>query len=130
MRRIIRLTFVEPKPNNNMSNKTKPKPRKAPLSRVMWARFMDTPCPSFYAKKQSANDLPGYECVCVAVIPLDDVPALVERAAKAIYKDANCSDWTEQSKAVKDSARSLARTALTAAGIPCMKSTKQRRARK
>ena len=79
-----------------------------------------------------AYDRPqGNGSIRVAVIPLDDVEALVERAAKAQYvKDGKDDEWyatwKETSEDHREAYREVSRAALTAAGIPCMK----RRARK
>ena len=75
----------------------------------------------------------GNGSIRVAIIPLDDVESLVERAAKVIYVTARRCDgmdgpytWETTFQCVRDAYLNDARAALTAAGIPC----KQRRARK
>lgn len=63
----------------------------------------------------------------VAVIPLDDIKAIVERASKAMALHCGYSSkqWDNLSKGFKDAYRAEARAALTAAGIP----RKKRRAK-
>jgi len=95
---------------------------KTPKPRKMWAIYSlpfdngngisahpSKSCADFYSWKDGSDVI-----IPVAIIPLDDVEALVERAAKAYEQDPSIT--FEQST----------RAALTAAGIPC----KQRRARK
>ena len=101
-----------------MSNKTKPKPR------VMWAIYDEVQDPIVTGNRElisicgrSAKKTPER----VAVIPLDDVEAIVERAKKAHH--AAFDHWI--SSGLDETWHPL-RAALTAAGIPC----KQRRARK
>lgn len=69
------------------------------------------------AKEQRVNR-PDLTAFRVAVIPLDDVEALVERAAKAMWHSLATGEIADNLGPARD--------ALTAAGIPC----KQRRARK
>lgn len=101
-----------------MKNKT-PKPR------VMWANY-EAGIPSrLHCKKSDADawDYAGgthYPAPFrrVAVIPLDDVKAIVERAADAYadaYRTAPDFKWTMQYGI---------RAVLTAAGIPCRKASK------
>ena len=97
---------------------------KTPKPRVMWANYYTTekfPCVHTLegtAKYWSEGPRPVMT-IRVAVIPLDDVEAIVERAAKASLKL-----W--QNTIGDPSLKEMIRAALTAAGIPC----KQRRARK
>lgn len=100
---------------------TKPKPR------VMWAIPLDLEDTSFPVSVTKADAM-AYSWptdpapIRVAVIPLDDVEAIVERAAKASLK---CWQNTIGDPSLKE----MTRAALTAAGIPCVVK-KQRRARK
>ena len=87
-----------------MKNKT-PKPR------VMWAIYDNCTDPIVCGNRclmQICEQRTGCNAIRVAVIPLDDVEAIVERADKA------CGFGFENT-----------RVALTAAGIPC-----KRKARK
>ena len=92
-----------------MKNKT-PKPR------VMWANYKTKAAhPRVFrtdADCRGDNEWTDHEHVAVrvAVIPLDDVEAIVKRAHKgywADYKQSTAGDLTS------------IRAALTAAGIPC-----------
>ena len=82
----------------------------------MWAAYYNTPNahPTLHRSKAEANNWTGVaRSVRVAVIPLDDVEAIVERAADAYadaYRTAPDFKWTMQYGI---------RAALTAAGIPC-----------
>jgi hypothetical protein len=94
-----------------MKNKT-PKPR------VMWAAYYNTPNqnPTLHRSNAEATKWTGVaRTVRVAVIPLDDIEAIVERAANAFttpYVNGENPD-------------ACMCAALTAAGIPC-----KRKARK
>ena len=86
-----------------MKNKT-PKPR------VMWALYDSGHDPIVCGNRclmQICEQRTGCNAIRVAVIPLDDVEAIVERANSAFQLD--------ESFGFKDSLRA----ALTAAGIPC-----------
>jgi hypothetical protein len=111
-----------------MKNKT-PKPR------VMWAAYYNTPNqnPTLHRSNAEATKWTGVaRTVRVAVIPLDDIEAIVERAALALLNEfrrqsgfkaaKQFSDFSEQSQ---ECFGNKARAALTAAGIPC-----KRKARK
>jgi len=108
-----------------------------PKARVMWANYYPEIVCCSTSRKSSrvrADTRFPNQVVRVAVIPLDDVPALVERAAKAIYVNSRrwegvekCNlTWQTTFQTVRDAYLMDARAALTAAGIPCTK----RRARK
>ena len=99
----------------------------------MWARFIDKPFPSFYPTDQSVRDIPSDKCIRVAVTPLDDIEALVERVALALLNLERRNDSMRPRKRLEvfpkttvEFYRERAAVALTAAGIPC----KQRRAGK
>ena len=97
-----------------MKNKTKPKPR------VMWALYDSGRDPIVSGNRsliRRCEFLRGVKAIRVAVIPLDDVEAIVERAEKAYWADYMQSMAGDLI---------LLRAALTAAGIPCLK----RKARK
>ena len=94
-----------------MSNKTKPKPR------VMWANYYESGINGVWRKKTTALIAEDAATIPVAVIPLDDVEAIVERAATAFLDHDSASCPLNYGRI---------RAALTAAGIPCTK----RRARK
>jgi hypothetical protein len=117
-----------------MKNKT-PKPR------VMWATRESINLVHLHKTKADASawdfaggyDARGNSVFRVAVIPLDDTEAIVERAALALLNEfrrqsgfkatKQISDFSEQSQ---ECFGNKARAALTAAGIPCTK----RKARK
>jgi hypothetical protein len=86
--------------------KTKPKPR------VMWANYYPgiVRCDETLkrAKHRAEYNLPN-QTVRVAIIPLDDVEAIVERAVAAYFTDKGFTYGDG------------IRAALTAAGIPCTK---------
>ena len=95
---------------------------KTPKPRVMWAAYYNTPNaqPTLHRSKAKAGlgggraALTGVaRSIRVAVIPLDDVEAIVERATQA---------WEDNYGTVTEAIC----VALTAAGIPCAK----RKARK
>jgi hypothetical protein len=94
-----------------MKNKT-PKPR------VMWANYYPkfVGAPSIYPDRERAEQAAAgcTKPVRVAVIPLDDVEAIVKRAVAAYFTDKGFTYGDG------------IRAALTAAGIPCTK----RKARK
>jgi hypothetical protein len=96
-----------------MKNKT-PKPR------VMWANYYPgiVRCDETLkrAKHRADYNLPN-QTVRVAIIPLDDTEAIVERAANAFITTPYVNG---------DNPDACMRAALTAAGIPCTK----RKARK
>jgi hypothetical protein len=99
-------------------------------SRVMWANYYPTiDAPVVHPVKQSAiiGAVGITKTIRVAVIPLDDVEALVEMAAKAIFIKVwpDETRWDDRSEGFKDAYRNEARAALTAIGIPC-----KRKARK
>jgi hypothetical protein len=88
---------------------------KTPKSRVMWAIYDSGRDPVVTANKKAAWAYLG-KPVRVAVVPLDDMEAIVKRADKAYwadYRQSMAGDLTQ------------IRAALTAAGIPC-----KRKARK
>ena len=88
---------------------------KTPKPRVMWAAYYNTPRtnPTLHLSNAEANDWTGVASTFrVAVIPLDDIEAIVERATLAFQ--------TERSFGFPESIRA----ALTAAGIPCRKARK------
>ena len=91
--------------------KTKPKPR------VMWANYYplsgwSTPCIHPTLLQAQATAAGCAKPVRVAVIPLDDVEAIVERAYEATTAE------------LLPTTRDIIRTALTEAGIPCGKARK------
>ena len=92
-----------------MSTKTKSK------SRVMWAEPQDLNNP--VEQIHLHDHRRGSHSERVTIIRHSDIEALVERALAAYWPLAHT-----QSDGI--------RAALTAAGIPCTKPTKQRRARK
>lgn len=117
---------------------------KTPKPRVMWA----TVNPNYpeaherrYDSQATCSGAWGEEHtrkIHVLEIRECDIEALVERAAKAMCR-ADGFKWSEINDPMKspngcddgqEPYLEAARDALTAAGIPCMKSTKQRRARK
>ena len=92
---------------------TKPKPR------VMWALYDSGHDPIVSGNRsliRICERSAGVKAIRVAVIPLDDVEAIVERAEKAYWADYMQSMAGDLI---------LLRAALTAAGIPC-----KRKARK
>lgn len=95
---------------------------KTPKPRVMWANYYTTekfPCVHTLegtAKYWSEGPRPVMT-IRVAVIPLDDIESLVERAEEAFFDHEGINSGR--------SYRERIRAALTAAGIPC----KQRRAK-
>jgi hypothetical protein len=105
-----------------MKNKT-PKPR------VMWAAYYNTPNqnPTLHRSNAEATKWTGVaRTVRVAVIPLEDVEAIVERAAIAsINASKDASIWASLHPITQDIYRDAVTAALTAAGIPC-----KRKARK
>ena len=84
---------------------------KIPKPRVMWAIYDSGRDPVVTANRKAAWAYLG-KPVRVAVIPLSDVEAIVERARKAAM-DTNSHLFVD-----------LIRAALTAAGIPCRKASK------
>jgi hypothetical protein len=97
-----------------MKNKT-PKPR------VMWAAYYNTPNqnPTLHRSNAEATKWTGVaRTVRVAVIPLDDTEAIVERASRA-FREA------EDAMGFRATTHDCMMHALTAAGIPC-----KRKARK
>jgi hypothetical protein len=100
-----------------MKNKT-PKPR------VMWAAYYNTPNqnPTLHRSNAEATKWTGVaRTVRVAVIPLDDVEAIVERAAIAQCNRKDASIWAGLHPITQDIYRDAVTAALTAAGIPCRK---------
>ena len=118
--------------------------QKTPKPRVMWANIYEKGTAAFPTKEAAIEDdkkdawpVALSVAVPVAVIPLDDIEAIVERAAKAMYVNARRCDgmagpytWETTFQCVRDAYLNDARAALTAAGIPCAKPTKQRRAKR
>ena len=84
--------------------KTKPKPR----ARRLWANFYSNGAVAFFSTKRSAClfNFSKAATVPVAVIPLDDVDALVLKASLAIDNVILCG-----------SVKVIARAALTAIGV-------------
>jgi hypothetical protein len=96
-----------------MKNK-KPKPR------VMWAwpsHLADRAGPIWASREKMISST--QKPVRVAVILLDDIEAIVERAAKVLFKVNRMGDWEALHETGKLMWRHSARAALTAAGIPC-----------
>ena len=95
----------------------KPKPPKAPKPRVMWAIYDGGHGPIITGNQKLIRICERntkLKAVRVAVIPLDDVEGIIERAYQAFVH----TPYLTTAPAIV--------AALTAAGIPC----KQRRARK
>jgi hypothetical protein len=89
----------------------------------MWAAYYNTPNqnPTLHRSNAEATKWTGVaRTVRVAVIPLDDVEAIVERACNAHWREAGGAALG------RFDYREGIRAALTAAGIPCTK----RKARK
>ena len=113
---------------------------KTPKPRAMWANIYEKGTAAFPTKEAAIEDdkkdawpVALSVAVPVAVIPLDDVDAIVERVALALINSARGKDGMAKvgqfykfPKESQDFYLNDARAALTAAGIPC----KQRRARK
>jgi len=94
---------------------------KTPKARVMWANYYpEIVCCSTSRKscRVLADTRFTNQVVRVAVIPLDDVDAIVERAQSATFGTRPSTHY-----------EGITRKILTAAGIPCAKPTKQRRAK-
>ena len=93
---------------------------KTPKPRVMWAAYYHTPprCqPTLHRSKAEANKWTGVaRSIRVAVIPLDDLAGITERARSAF--------WGSGPQGTVRDIDGI-RAALTAAGIPC-----KRKARK
>lgn len=102
-----------------------------PKARRMWANYYD-PLPILYSDKESARFCSSghgiqHAVVPVAVIPLDDVEALVEKAAKSMYADDVGSRRAEANwenlkslrhgSAIIEAFTSRARAALAAIGV-------------
>jgi len=112
---------------------------KTPKARVMWANYYpEIVCCSTSRKscRVRADTRFTNQVVRVAVIPLDDIESLVERVALALINSARGKDGMAKvgqfykfPKDSQDFYLNDARAALTAAGIPCAKPTKQRRAK-
>jgi hypothetical protein len=96
-----------------MKNKT-PKPR------VMWANRLNMPKDAEIKLWSRAQPYARNALLRVAIIPLDDVAAIVERACNAYWRKAGRAAWGHFVY------RDGICAALTAAGIPCLK----RKARK
>ena len=89
---------------------------KTPKPRVMWALYDSGRDPIVSGNRsliRICEQKRGVKAIRAAVIPLDDVEAIVERADKAY--------WDEYRRAGD---LSPIRVALTAAGIPCGKANK------
>ncbi len=92
--------------------KTKPKPR------VMWANYYpDTKNLNFHDDNRQAKrwSKDGFKPFRVAVIPLCDIEAIVERSCNAHWREAGGAALG------RFDYREGIRAALTAAGIPCTK---------
>ncbi len=89
-----------------MKNKNKPKPR------VMWAwpSHLAARAGPIWASRKRMLTNSAQIPIRVAVIPLDDVEAIVKRADKAY--------WTDYRQSMAGDLTQI-RAALTAAGIPC-----------
>lgn len=105
---------------------------KIPKARVMWANYYSGALlggivPVIHAKKSRAEQAAAgcTKPVRVAVIPLDEVEAVVERSARALYLRGGADAWYKESSKYKEAYLNAARAALHAAGIPC-----KRKARK
>jgi hypothetical protein len=86
---------------------------KTPKSRVMWAIYTghDPIVCGNRSLIRICERSAGVKAIRVAVVPLDDVEAIVERADNAYwadYRQSMAGDLTQ------------IRAALTAAGIPCL----------
>ena len=105
---------------------------KTPKPLVMWANPSEFTDITFLVDKRKADFVADWSApndpspIRVAVIPLDDIEAIVERAAKVLLKVNGVVDWEALHETGKLMWRHSARAALTAAGIPCRK----RKARK
>jgi hypothetical protein len=97
--------------------------------RVMWANYyrsrrgFPVTHPTLKQAEESSSGI--VEPVRVVVVPLDDVEAIVEQAAKVLFKVKRMGDWEALHETGKLMWRHSARSVLTAAGIPC-----KRKARK
>ena len=92
---------------------------KTPKARVMWANYYPkfVGAPSIYADKERAEQAAA-NCttpIRVAVIPLDDLAGIAERARSAF--------WGSGPQGTVRDIDGI-RAALTAAGIPCRKASK------
>lgn len=108
-----------------MKNSTKLKPR------VMWAMNETAEAKiiqpskltvSFTIKKIADHTEP------VAVIPLDNVEAIVERVAEALFtkhQDGGPAEWGQFREIYREAYRNDVRAVLTAAGIPCKRKTRK-----
>lgn len=112
-RRRIPTAPVSPRASRKTAGKVK--------ARVMWA--VTDPCFHILQgadqklKKRGPHDtIPDY--VRVAVIPLDDVPAMVERATKAMYAMTH-GEQEFDADDLMELYRDRARAALASIGIPC-----------
>lgn len=90
--------------------KNKPKPR------VMWAIYDSGRDPVVTANRKAAWAYLG-KPIRVAVIPLDDCEAIVERVSRAFR-------IAEEAAGFRATTHDCMRHALTAAGIPCRKARK------
>jgi hypothetical protein len=104
--------------------KTKPKPR------VMWANYYHIAgfnSPLIHAARSQAEAMAAgcAKPIRVAVIPLDDVEDIVERAAKAMCNRKDDETWGNLHWDNQEIYRDAVSAALAAAGIPC-----KRKARK
>jgi hypothetical protein len=108
------------KGGREMKNK-KPKPR------VMWAIYDPGHDPIVSGNRclmQICEQRTGCNAIRVAVIPLDDVEAIVERAAKALCNRKDDETWGNLHWDNHEIYRDAVSVALAAAGIPCRKARK------